>query len=659
MNFRGFRKRPGAPGIGRTLPAILAATCLVAGAQAQRSEISYQGQLTQDGLPATGEFDFEFRLFDAASGGAQVGESYFAEDIAVHGGLFSLGLDLAKGFLSPGERYLEIAIREGAGSGEFETLDGRVPFRSVPYSIVAQTLDGYLPTDFAPADHEHPLPAHVHSDLFAPGDDTDPAASVLANGDFEIGDSLLFENLARIDVEPDFTHFSWPGVAGVLTAGASNELVTLGAGPESSGTDLYVHSQSGGVGHAAGGELVLLSGHGSPVGAGGPGGNIVLNAGWGLGTGPSKGGDIVLIPGAGTPDTQAIVLLDGPTVANHALHVAQELLDADGDPAKPGQVLSSPGGGVVDWTTLVPPDALTAPNETEVLVVDNTGLTSASGDMEIAGEARVGGDLVTGSGVELANGGRLTNPTSTRFDFSPGGNAYLRADLGLTAVLTARPNDLGGTFRIETPQFPGVASEDGYDIELQAGDASSSGGGGEGGDVVLDAGDGFATEDGGTVRLLPGEAQGTGDDGFVLAMGRIGVFRAPSHPIHVGTSAANGNGAHLTAGGMWTNGSDVNSKEGFEDVDPREVLERVLDLPVTTWRYEGEGDNVRHMGPMAQDFRAAFGLGESEKHIGTVDADGVALAAIKGLAAQIEELRAENAALRERVATLEAKEATP
>ncbi len=54
-------------------------------------------------------------------------------------------------------------------------------------------------------------------------------------------------------------------------------------------------------------------------------------------------------------------------------------------------------------------------------------------------------------------------------------------------------------------------------------------------------------------------------------------------------------------------------------------------VPILTWNYKTQDDSIRHLGPMAQDFRAAFELGEDEKHISTVDADGVALAAIQEL----------------------------
>ncbi|MCO6436652.1 MAG: tail fiber domain-containing protein [Phycisphaerae bacterium] len=119
----------------------------------------------------------------------------------------------------------------------------------------------------------------------------------------------------------------------------------------------------------------------------------------------------------------------------------------------------------------------------------------------------------------------------------------------------------------------------------------------------------------------------------ITHIGRVGMGRntAPAHPLHVGTNSTNGNGAHLTNGGVWTNGSDRNSKQGFEDIDTQEVLRKVVDLPITRWQYKSEPPEVRHIGPVAQDFYAAFGTGEDDRYIGTIDADGVALAAIQGL----------------------------
>ena len=89
-------------------------------------------------------------------------------------------------------------------------------------------------------------------------------------------------------------------------------------------------------------------------------------------------------------------------------------------------------------------------------------------------------------------------------------------------------------------------------------------------------------------------------------------------------------GAFLSDGGTWTNNSDRDSKVELKGVDSASILTKVASLPISTWRYKVEKDQI-HLGPMAQDFRAAFGLGMDEKHIATIDEDGVALAAIQAL----------------------------
>ena len=77
------------------------------------------------------------------------------------------------------------------------------------------------------------------------------------------------------------------------------------------------------------------------------------------------------------------------------------------------------------------------------------------------------------------------------------------------------------------------------------------------------------------------------------------------------------------------------------------MLERVVDLPIERWRFKTEDEGVKHVGPMAQDFHEAFGLGESDTAIATVDADGVAFAAIQGLNLRLNEKDAEIQVLRE------------
>jgi hypothetical protein len=76
--------------------------------------------------------------------------------------------------------------------------------------------------------------------------------------------------------------------------------------------------------------------------------------------------------------------------------------------------------------------------------------------------------------------------------------------------------------------------------------------------------------------------------------------------------------------------SDRNAKEHLHPVEGALVLAKLAKLPMFTWSYRSD-PAVQHIGPMAQDFHAAFGFGGDEKHIGIVDSEGVALAAIQQL----------------------------
>jgi len=93
--------------------------------------------------------------------------------------------------------------------------------------------------------------------------------------------------------------------------------------------------------------------------------------------------------------------------------------------------------------------------------------------------------------------------------------------------------------------------------------------------------------------------------------------------------------AGLTVRGTFVSSSDRNLKENFQPVDARAVLAKVIALPLNEWSYK-QDTTTRHIGPMAQDFYAAFAVGPDDKHIATVDADGVALAAIQGLNQKLE-----------------------
>ena len=117
---------------------------------------------------------------------------------------------------------------------------------------------------------------------------------------------------------------------------------------------------------------------------------------------------------------------------------------------------------------------------------------------------------------------------------------------------------------------------------------------------------------------------------------------------------ADGN-AHLS--GLLYETSDRNAKTNISPVDQEAILEKVVGLPVAHWAYKDSPDSY-HIGPMAQDFHAAFNTGESDTQLATIDVGGVAIASIQALNAKLEqrnkELQAQNDELEKRLERLEA-----
>lgn len=141
------------------------------------------------------------------------------------------------------------------------------------------------------------------------------------------------------------------------------------------------------------------------------------------------------------------------------------------------------------------------------------------------------------------------------------------------------------------------------------------------------------------------------DSGLVLRNGGAAVVIALSHlgtsgKLHVGSTAAPTNlidvaGGAYCDGTNWVNASDANSKENFAKVDGRDILSKLDRLDITRWNYKGQAE-AAHIGPTAQDFREMFGVGVDDKSISTIDPSGIALAAIKELNRQNQELREAN-----------------
>jgi hypothetical protein len=214
----------------------------------------------------------------------------------------------------------------------------------------------------------------------------------------------------------------------------------------------------------------------------------------------------------------------------------------------------------------------------------------------------------------------------------------------------------------------------GYSNTVQFVAGSTIGGGGA--NTIQNGGE-YGTIPGGYGNAVAGpycfaagrDATASGLGSFVWGDGNAATASSGDHQFVVRcsggaffyTSTGTSSGVTLApGGGSWSNLSDREAKEHFTPVDAIGVLERVAALPVTAWNYRAQDKRVRHIGPVAQDFFAAFGLGEDERHIATVDEEGVALTAIKGLnqkleakEVEIQRLKLQNSSLASRLAELE------
>lgn len=300
------------------------------------------------------------------------------------------------------------------------------------------------------------------------------------------------------------------------------------------------------------------------------------------------------------------------------------------------------------------------------------GLTNwASGSYSVIGGGRsneaAGSDSVVGGGrSNSASSGYSYQAIAGGYSNSAAGNyasiggGYSNTVAGAGTVAGGYDNAAGGDYGVVGGGYTNQTS--GWGSVVAGGSTNSAGSG-----WYAAVGGGASNDASGYAATVPGGLDNTAAGSYSFAAGRraranqSGCFvwadstnsdlscdvtnRASlrsSGGVVWYTNSAMTTGVTLNAGGgSWSSVSDVDAKRDFEAVDAVAVLDLVETLPIAMWRYQDEDPTIRHMGPMAQDFRRAFGLGHSERHITTVDADGVALAAIQALRAENRELRAE------------------
>jgi hypothetical protein len=264
--------------------------------------------------------------------------------------------------------------------------------------------------------------------------------------------------------------------------------------------------------------------------------------------------------------------------------------------------------------------------------------TVAGGESNTAsgGAATVAGGVNnTASGdVTPTVGGGSENTASGRFDTVGGG--YQNTASGTAAVNAATV--AGGTDNTASAQYATVA---GGASNLATAHSSIVPGGElnqAGGEVSLAAGQRAKVRDATAV----GGGDTDGDQGTFMWADATNADFISDGPNKFLVRASGGTtiysdtgltaGVTLAAGGgSWSSVSDKNLKENFADIDKEALLEKLSAIPVTTWNYKSQDSSIRHIGPMGQDFHTAFGVGETDTRLSTIDVDGVALAAIQGL----------------------------
>lgn len=273
-------------------------------------------------------------------------------------------------------------------------------------------------------------------------------------------------------------------------------------------------------------------------------------------------------------------------------------------------------------------------------------VVSGGADNEVASSA--GRSVISGGSGNRANagystiGGGSSNQTSATYTTVAGG-VQNTATSSYAAVAGGFENDATGLEAFVGGGYNNVAS--GQGAVVPGGQSNTAGGDWS---VAM----GRRVKIGTTADGSFAFADSTNQD-FDVTVANVWGARFTGG-IYFYTNAAETAGVGIAGGGStWGSVCAREAKENFAPVDGKQVLEKVAAMPIETWNYKAQEDSIRHMGPMAGDFKEAFSLGSFDDRITTVDADGVALAALQGVHKLLKEKDAAIARLEARLADME------
>lgn len=598
---------------------------------AQGTAFTYQGRLDSGGASANGSYDLRFIVYDNSVGGNQQGPILTNSATAVSNGLFTVTLDFGNQF--PGaNRFLEIAVRTNGSSG-FTTLSPRQPLTPAPYAI---TAGGVVSGGLSAGTYGNAVTFNNSADIFS-GSFTGNGANVtnvnaatlgglapsslwqLAGNNVAAGNFLGSMNNQPVEIRAN-------NLKVMQFAYASNAV--SGYSPNVIGGSSANNVATGVVGATIGG--------GGVTGFFGPN-SVTADFGTVVGgEGNSANGRFAIAGG-------------GVAAANGQYSVAfGSFSTANGDYAV------AIGNSTASGTN----SAAFGASKATAVYSTAMGNSTASGQYSTAmGYSSAANYYATAMGYSTASG-----QYSTALCTSTASGSYSLA-AGFSALATNR-----GAFVWADSQFAAFSStaDDQFLIRARGG----VGIGTAAPETPLHIADyhgitlGQSSTGGGYTALLIDLSQNQNGYAELQAINSAGSTYGnlilQDHGGYVGIGKINP-ATELDVNGTasatsFNSTSDRNAKEKFSAVSSRDVLDKVTDLPITEWSFK-QDPAIRHIGPMAQDFYAAFNVGTDDKHIATVDEGGVALAAIQGLNQKFESenatLRAENAELKSRLEKLE------
>jgi len=663
--------------------------------------ISFQGRLADgDGAPVPGSVQVVFRLYDAASGGSeQWSETHAALTPNVEG-IFalSLGTTTSLAGVDFGQPlWLQVEI-------DGETLDPRFALAATPYAmraVSAESADTSASLGSVTEGDVTSLQTHAAANTTAiaanatdiatnatgiAANVTDIATSVTViaanTADVAANATDIATNTADItanaaDIATNATGVA-TNVADVATnatgiAANATSIAANAADITATETALSTHAANASAHHTRYTDAEAVSAVGSSF--------------WSL------TGNAGTTPGThylGTTDSQALEL----RVAGQKILRLEPSTTADEGPnVIAGSSNNAVGSGVLGATIAGGGDPSRLSMDKANIVSDDY-CTIGGGSGNVAGNADAsifatisGGADNTATAPSTTVGGGAGNHATAQYAVVAGGSLNNATSLHST-VAGGRHNTASGEASTVGGGYENEAST-GYGNTVSGGLSNTATGAYAsiaGGEDNAASGDHSAVSGGwnngaeGTYSAVPGgrynfargecsfaagfranaNADGTfvwGDStntNFIVTNADTFNVRA-SGGVYLYTNGALTAGMYLGAGGSaWNTHCDRNLKENFVEEDGERILEKISEMPITSWNYKAQDPTVRHIGPVAQDFNAAFGFGEDEFFINTSDLDGVNIAAIKALERRTRELQECNDRLEAQIAELKA-----